>query len=274
MPMSTSGFYLSPSRTAGAFRELWRFRALLGNLVVRDLKVRNRQSILGFAWTMLSPMLTMAILAVIFSEIFGAHLGSGSLPLYVISGLLPWNLFSSASASGLGSISGRGMMIRRIYVPKAIFPISAALSSSLTFTLSLVPLLIAIVVLEGPITFNLFLAVIPTIEIAAFALGMAMLLATLHVFFKDVKWFYDSALMAGFYATPVFYPTQIVGEDYAQFLRLNPLWWMLKAFRDPVIYGRPPEVVDLAIGGAAAAISLSAGWLVLRRYEEYFIDYL
>lgn len=272
--MSSSGLYVSTNRTAGALSELWRFRALLGILVTRDLKARNRRSILGLAWTMLSPMLTVAILVLIFAGIFGSHLGRGSLAVYVISGLLPWSLFSSASASGLASISGRGVMIRRIYVPKAIFPVSAALSSTFTFCVSLVPLLITMAVLHAPITFNLLLAVIPAIEIAAFALGMAMLLATAHVFFKDVKWFYDSALMAGFYATPVFYPTQIVGEDYAPVLQLNPLWWMLKAFRNPVVYGSAPELKDLAIGGLAALISLSVGWLVLRKYEEYFIDYL
>lgn len=271
--MST-GVYIATGRTTGAFKELWRFRGLLSNLVARDLKVQNRQSILGIAWTVLSPMLTMAILALIFSEIFGVHLTAGGLALYVISGLLPWNLFSSASSSGLGSISGRGSMIRRVYVPKAIFPLAAALSSGLTFSLSLVPLVIIIVAVGAPITFNLLLVVIPTVEIALFALGIAMLLATIHVFFRDVRWFYESALVAGFYATPVFYPTQIVGEEYGQLLKLNPLWWMLKAFREPIMNGTAPELNDLALGGVASVVSLVVGWLVLRRYEEYFIDYV
>jgi ABC-type polysaccharide/polyol phosphate export permease len=271
--MST-GVYVATGRTSGALQELWRFRGLLSSLVARDLKVRNRQSILGISWTMLSPMLTMAILTLIFSEIFGAQLGPGSLPLYVISGLLPWNLFSSASSNAVGSITGRGAMIRRVYVPKAIFPVAVALSSGVTFSLSLVPLAIVIVAARAPVTVNIVFVIIPILEIGLFALGIAMLLATIHVFFRDVRWFYDSALVAGFYATPVFYPVQIVGEDYAPLLKLNPLWWMLKAFRDPLVNGSAPELYDIAIGGIAAVVSLLVGWLVLQRYEEYFIDYV
>jgi ABC-type polysaccharide/polyol phosphate export permease len=99
-------------------------------------------------------------------------------------------------------------------------------------------------------------------------------LSTLNVFFRDVKWFYDSALMAGFYTTPIFYTPEIVGDEYLRVLRWNPLWPLLRAFRDPIVNGIPPAASDLGIGALAAVVSLGAGWLVFRRYERDLINYL
>jgi ABC-type polysaccharide/polyol phosphate export permease len=242
-------------------------------MVRRDLKVRYKKSLLGFAWAMLSPLLTMAILSILFSEVFGASL-EGRFPLYVISGLLPWTLFSSATAGSLGSITSGGGIIRRVYVPKGVFPVAALGSSFVTFLLSLAPLLLFMGITRAPFTLNLLLAVVPIIEIAIFALGVSMLLATLHVFFRDVKWFYDSALVAGFYATPIFYTEETVGGKYAALLEINPLWPMLRAFRDPIIAGAAPDGRDLLIGALAAVISLGVGWAVLKRYEDELINYL
>src|SRR6516225_9130469 len=116
-------------KTTSPFSELWEYRSLLRNLVTRDLKVRHRRSVLGIAWTMLNPLITTLILAIVFSRFFGMGSGQRSFTLYVISGLTIWNLFSSASAIGLVSIHSSGAIIRKVYVPKIIFPFAAVASS-------------------------------------------------------------------------------------------------------------------------------------------------
>src|SRR5262245_33620783 len=188
-----------------AERGLWRFRWLLSVLVSRNLTTRHRQSVLGVAWNIVSPLLTMAILTIIFSQTMGASLEGRSFALYVISGLLPWNLFSNASNQGLVSITLSRTIIRKIYVPKSLFPLAAVLSSYVGFILSLVSLVMMMIIARPPLNWTLVLTIIPTLEIAGFAYGLSLALATAHVFFRDVRWFYESALLAGFYITPIFY---------------------------------------------------------------------
>jgi ABC-type polysaccharide/polyol phosphate export permease len=169
--------------------------------------------------------------------------------------------------------SSRGI-IRRVYVPKAVFPLSAVLSNLISFGFSLVPLLLMMVAVRAPIKWSLLTIFIPAIEVAAFAFGIGMMLATLHVFFRDVRWFYDSALLAGFYITPVFHTPEVVGPEYQRWIELNPLYPMLRAFRDPVVFGRAPRISDLAAGAAFAAAAIVMGGLILRRYEQRIIGYL
>jgi ABC-2 type transport system permease protein len=119
-----------------------------------------------------------------------------------------------------------------------------------------------------------FLAAIPIIELVVFSVGLSMVLATLYVYFRDVKWFYESALLAWFYATPIFYPPEIIGDKYMRILRLNPLWPILRAFRAPIIGGIAPAMHDILVGALAAVLALVVGWTVLRCFEQNFINYL
>jgi ABC-2 type transport system permease protein len=258
----------------GSLAELWGYRSLLRHLVARDLKVRHRRSFLGIAWTMLNPLITTLILAIVFSKFFGMGSGKGSFLLYVISGLTVWNLFSSASAVGLVSIHSSGSIIRKVYVPKVIFPFAAVTSSLVNFGFALITLLGYMLVAGASFRWAIFLAVIPIAELVVFTLGLSMILATLYVYFRDVKWFYESALLAWFYATPIFYPTEIIGEKYLPVLRLNPLWPILRAFRSTIIGGTAPGLHDLLMGAIAAVLALLVGWVVLHKLEQTFINYL
>ena len=254
--------------------ELWRCRWLVSNLASRNLKTRYRQSALGFAWHMVSPLLTMTILTILFARTMGATLQGHSFALYVISGLLPWTFFSAASAQGLVSITSSQSIIRKVYVPKIVFPLSAVLSSYAGFGLSLIPLAIIMVVVGARFTWPLLLALIPTLEVAVFSLGISMVLATAHVFFRDIRWFYDSALLAGFYVTPIFYTPEVVGSEYLRFVKLNPLFPMIRAFRSPIVYGEMPALSDLLTGAAISIAALLVGWVVVRRYDQRVINHL
>jgi ABC-type polysaccharide/polyol phosphate export permease len=125
-----------------------------------------------------------------------------------------------------------------------------------------------------PASWRILLGVIPVSEVIVFALGLSMLLATLHVYFRDVKWFYDSALLAWFYATPIFYPAEIIAPNYVRFLKLNPLSVMIGAFRASITKGTAPETSGMVIGAAYAVASLAIGWTVLQRLKQNFINYI
>jgi len=223
---------------------------------------------------MLNPLITTLILALVFSKFFGMGAGPGSFTLYVITGLTIWNLFSSASAIGLTSIHSSGSIIRKVYVPKVIFPVAAVASSLVNFAFALMTLLLYMVAAGEPFKWTFLLAIIPIIELVLFSLGLSMVLATMYVYFRDVKWFYDSALLAWFYATPIFYPPEIIGEKYRPILRLNPLWPILRAFRGTIIGGAPPAIHDVLMGGLVALLALVIGWSVLQRSEQTLINYL
>jgi ABC-2 type transport system permease protein len=270
----SNGVYSSTNIRRGPLAELWRYRTLVKNLTARDVKVRHKQSFLGLAWIMLSPLIMMAVMALVFAQFFGASLSGASFSLYVFSGLLPWTLFSSATAQGLGSIVGNGTIIRRVYVPKAAFPVASVASGVVNFGFTLITLLCYMLVTRAPINFSLVMSLIPIAEMTIFALGMTMALATLYVFFRDVRWFYDSALLAWFYATPIFYPPEIIGERYRGLMELNPLWPMLRAFRRPIMQGLPPTSADLASGAVAAVSAVLIGWLILRKFDQQILNYL
>jgi len=258
----------------GPIEELWRYRALLKNLVIREVKVKHKRSVLGVAWTMISPLVTTAILALVFAAFFGMKQNKGGFGLYVMTGLVAWNLFSTASALGLASIQQNASIIRKVYVPVAIFPLAAVSSALVNFAFALVALFLYMIFFRLPVGWHIALGVIPILELIIFALGLSMLLATLYVHFRDVKWFYDSALLAWFYATPIFYPPEIIAPKYVGLLKLNPLSVMITAFRATITQGLAPDARGMAIGAAYSIVIFVIGWTVLHRLKQNFINFL
>lgn len=271
--MTTSATNVFDTRP-GFFGELWQYRGLLKNLIAREIKVRHKQSVLGLTWAALSPLITTTILALVFSGFFGVGLQQGSFGLYVMSGLVLWNLYSAATQTGLSSIFVSGSLIRKVYVPKSVFPLAAVLAQLVNFGFSLLGLFAYMFIGHAQLRPATVLGIIPVLELLILSIGAAMLLSTLYIYFRDIRWFYESALLALFYASPVFYPAQVVSEKFSRYLGLNPFWSILAAFRSAVIYGQAPATGDLLYGGIAAIVALIAGVLVLNRYQYEFICYL
>lgn len=264
-------YHLAPPvwRGPGAFGRYW---DLLRSLVSRAIKQRYKRSVLGFAWTMLNPLITMIILTVVFSAVFGN--GVARYPLFVIIGLLAWNLFALGSSQGLASIVDSGPLIRKVAVPKAIFPLAAVGANLVNFLLALVPLLVILMVMGFTVTWSVLWVPVGILLVTAFTLGVAMLLATMNVFFRDVRYFYEAGLLAWFYATPVFYPIEIVSPSARAVLTWNPMYVLVEIFRTPLYAGHGPEWGVLGRAMAEAAIALLVGWRVFRRYEGHFADYV
>jgi ABC-2 type transport system permease protein len=251
---------------------LWEHRELVKVLVARDLKVRYKRSVLGFLWTLLNPLITIVIFSLVFSHIFSSFYEQ--YKLYMFSGVLIWNFFSIASSQGLASLVSNGGTIRKMAVPKIVFPLAAVCSNFLNLMFSLVALAIIFPFVGGHPTLSLLWLVILLPTLFLFTLGLSFLLSTATVFLRDLRSIWDPLLMIWFFLTPVFYPRSVVPERYYALIRFNPMLSILEACRLPIYLGiTPPVGLFLKSLGSALALLL-IGMAIFRKYEDRFIYYL
>jgi len=276
-------------------RGLWDYRYLIGNLVARDLKVRYKESLLGFGWSMASPLLAMLV----FYLLFGILLQTPSNPPqyhgFILVGVLAWGWFSQAINTGTGCIVNNGSLIKKVYFPREVLPVAVVLSECINFMLAL-PVLMAILWIGGRPP-SLHVGFLPLIILAQalYVLGLVLILSTLNVFYRDVKVVMGVVLLGWFFLTPVFYdyqrfrdlmveigPFSLSAESLAY--SLNPVASLITSFRS-VLYGNveglgseavmatPPSPPDLsALAGLflTSFITLAFGWWVFGRQSHRF----
>jgi ABC-type polysaccharide/polyol phosphate export permease len=253
-------------------KEIFRYRELLRNLVSRDIKTRYKRSTLGFLWVMLDPLLMLLIFYVIFAGLFGNSVGMYSA--YVMTGIIMWQFFSQGTkVASLAFIQNR-TLINKIYLPKAIFPLSVVSSSLVHFIFSLVPLFIIILSSGARVGFDLLLLPFVVGIMFLFSLGIALTISTLAVFFHDVIYIYDVLLMGWMYLSAIFYPVSILPGKYRTLMSLNPMYHYISLFRASVYDGTQLTTQHVVLGFAFAALSLSVGWIIYYRNRDRIIFYL
>lgn len=225
-----------------------KYRYLIKELVSKNIKLQYRNSVLGMFWTFLQPLLTMIVLSVVFMKVFGRDSSKVvNYPVYLLCGRLLYEFFTSSTKKAMRSIRSRASIIKKVYVPKYIYPLSSVLSCFVTFLISLSVLVVVIIYFNltnnDPVTItpNIIFAVPPVIVLFFFSLGVGMILATLNVFFKDIENIYDVFCLLLFYLTPIVYTIDRLGYSsgsiLGKLLRLNPLYGFIEMFRGAVIHG-------------------------------------
>ena len=252
--------------------DIVRHRELLRNLVLRDIKIRYKRSVLGFIWVMLNPALTMLVLSVVFAQLFRASLKDYTP--YVLSGLVLWLFFAQSTSVALKAFIGNSALITTVALPKAVFPLSAVLSALVNLLLSSIPLFGLLAVLGVPVTPHVVLLPVAIVEVFLFACGIALTLSTVTVFFQDMTYIYEVLLLAWMYLTPIFYPVSIIPEPFRWLVRLNPMISYLQAFRACVYLESPTLGEDLWFGLVWAALALVVGWALYHRYKDRIVYYL
>jgi ABC-type polysaccharide/polyol phosphate export permease len=253
-------------------REIFRYRELLRNLVSRDIKTRYKRSTLGFLWVMLDPLLMLLIFYVIFAGLFGRSVGQYSA--YVMTGIIMWQFFSQATkVASLAFIKNRNL-INKIYLPKALFPLSVVSSSLVHFIFSLVPLFIIILSSGARFGFDLILLPYVVAIMFLFSLGIALTISTLAVFFHDVIYIYDVLLMGWMYLSAIFYPVSILPAKLRFLMSLNPMYHYISLFRASVYDPSQLTAEHIVFGTVFAALFFSAGWLIYYRNRDRIIFYL
>ncbi|NWF98823.1 MAG: ABC transporter permease [Nitrospirae bacterium] len=253
-------------------KEIVRYNGLLHNLIIRDIKVRYKRSMLGFFWVMLHPLLIMLILNVMFSKVF--NIGKGSYSVYILSGIIIWNFFSQGTTNAMDSFRTNNELIRKVYFPRAVLPISVITSSLIHFVFSLVPLFIIIVLTNTPISSKIIILPITIVPVLLFALGISLIISVLNVYFHDTRYIYEVLIMAWMYATPIFYPASIVSGKLEIIIRLNPFYYFLDSFRTALYLDNPLFITHLIFGFLFAVFAFIFGLLIYAKNKDKIVYYL
>lgn len=248
--------------------ELFRYRDLLWSLVQRDLTVRYKRSVLGFLWTMLNPLLTMIVLTIVFSSFFRFEFQH--FAVYLLSGLLLWNFFAQSTTQAIHNLLWAGSLVNKIYLPKPIFVISALLVGLVNLVLALIPLALIMLISQHRFSPALLFLPIPIALVFVFALGVGLFVTTLAIFFVDVVDIYQVGLMVLFYLSPIIYPLSILPEQYLPFVKLNPMYYFLQLFRQPIYDGTIPEVGLVWRAALIALVALMVGWWFFTKKADEF----
>ena len=243
----------------GEVSELWRYRHLLQLLVRRNIAARYKRSVLGLAWTLLNPLLTMLVLTVVFSSLFAPAVPFYAV--YLLSGLLLWNLVAQSALAAMNDLLWNGSLLRRMYLPRTIFAVAAVGTGVLNLLLALLPLLLVALAVGAPLRPVIWFMPVAGLLAAAFALGLALLVSVLAARFADVVDTFQVLLTMWLYLTPVFYPAGIVPSQVARWQWLNPMLHLVECFRAPLYLGQLPGPDTLAAAAAAAVGMLLLGWL-------------
>lgn len=250
-----------------------RYKYLLIELVKKDIKLKYRRSYLGILWTLIEPLLTMMVLTLVFGTFFGNN--DEQYPVYILSGRLLYSFFSSATKSGLKSVSGNSSMIKKVYVPKYIYVLSAVVSNFITFLISLVVLVGVGAVLHVKPTIYLVQAIIPLLILFLMTMGIGMILATLNVFFRDIEYIWSVFTMLIMYASAIFYqPDRIINTGNGWIFNVNPVYMCIANFRNAVLNGTAINMQYCGVSALVAVVLFVLGAVLFYKQQDKFILYV
>lgn len=251
-----------------------RYKYLLSDLVTRDIKTKYRRSALGVLWSVLNPLLMMLVLTAVFSKIIRVEV-EGGFALFYLTGYIIFNFISESSNFSLTSMINAGGLIKKVYIPKYIFPLEKTIFSLVNMLFSLIAfvLVFGIFLATGKVEIHatMLLFFIPMIYIFIFAFGLNLILSTLNVFFRDVGHLWGVFVTVWMYATPIIYPINIVPEWLQSIIRFNPLYHYVTYFRNVMIYGTVPSLTDNLICFGFSLIFLLVGITVFRKNQDKFV---
>lgn len=249
-----------------------KYKDLLFELVLRDIKIKYKKSILGFAWSILNPLLMMTVMSIVFSTMFKTDIPN--FPMYLITGQVLFSFFSEATNMAMVSIIENGELIKKVYIPKYMFPLSKIIFSFSNMLFSLIAVIIVAVVTKLPLRFEMLLFPIPLIYIFIFSLGIGLILASFSVFFRDLLHLYSIILLIWTYLTPIFYPIKILPENIKNWISYNPMYIYISYFRDIMLNEKIPSLQFNLICIFISLTSLIIGMWVFKKKEDNFIFYI
>lgn len=255
-----------------AWQHFLQYRPLLKELVRRDLKVKYRRSFLGYVWSLLNPLLMMCVMTLVFSYMFRFDIPN--YPLYLITGQTLWTFFNESTNMSMYSVIQNGALIKKVYIPKFIFPISRVLSSFVTMSFSLAAILIVLVFTKSPFYWTILLFPVPLLFLLLFAMGIGMVLSALSVYFRDITHLYGIVTLAWMYVTPIFYPVSALPKEIVSIVQGNPMYSYISFFREIVLYGTVPESAMWLKCALISLAALAVGLAVFRKLQRNFILYI
>ncbi|HSM01046.1 MAG TPA: ABC transporter permease [Acidimicrobiia bacterium] len=254
------------------FRNLWAYRGLLRLLVTRDLTVRYKRSALGVWWTLLNPLLTMAVLWIIFSQVFRFQIPGIPYTVYLLSGMLVVTSFAQGvNATGAAMVNNANVL-SKVYVPAEVFAFASGAAAGVNLAISLIPLFAIQLVTGTGIPWTALLIPIPLIALTAFTVGVGLIIAALAIYFYDVLDLTNVLIQLVSYLAPTFYPIDIVPERFRIFIEVNPLYAFLEVFRGFAYEGVFADALSFIYMGASAVVMLGLGlWVFSKSWKNLVV---
>lgn len=252
--------------------ELKKYMPLMRELVVRDIKVRYRRSVLGILWTVLTPLFTMMVMSLLFSKLFSNDIQN--FAVYYFTGYILYSFCNESTMNALHSIIDNQNLIKKVYIPQYLFPLSKIASSLMNLLFSFIALLLVMLFTQTIFYATILLSVIVIFFLSLFCLGLGMILCTLFVFFRDIGHFYGILTLFWMYMTPIFYPKTLLESTAPFVLWCNPLYYYVTAFRTLIMHGRIPPLKICLTGVAFSIVFFLIGILVFEKNKRKFILYI
>lgn len=249
---------------------IWEFKYLIYNLVARDLKVKYKGSTLGFLWSLLNPLLMLVVYTVAFK--FVIKIKVPNFTIFLFSALLPWNFLSSSLSMGVLSITENSNLVKKVYFPREVLPLSVVLVNLFHFFLTFIVLIPALLFFKVTIGFTFFFLVVIIFFQSLFTLGLAFIAAAMNVYYRDVKHFLEVILQLWFWVTPIIWSVSLVPEKFRDYAYLNPFTPFIEAYRDVILRNQLPRLSTLSMVAAAGVLAFLLGAYIFHKKQRRFAE--
>ncbi|OEU43926.1 sugar ABC transporter permease [Methanosarcina sp. Ant1] len=251
-------------------KELYDYRNLIWQLAWSEFKLRYKNSILGYFWSLLEPLLMLLVLYMVFSNLMRIQVEYYQLFLFI--GIILWGFMSKATTIGMFSIVGKPGMVKKIYFPREIFVISSCITALLMSVFESLVFIMFMIYFRVPISINLAYAPLILLFLFIISLGLALALCALNVFYRDVQFIWQVFLQIGFYITPILYTIDIFPKNLQRFALLSPIARIITSARDTIIYSSPAKTEDLLFMFLSSIVFLLVGYIIFSKLEPRFAE--
>jgi ABC-2 type transport system permease protein/lipopolysaccharide transport system permease protein len=256
-----------------AMTELWQARELTRTLVERDLRIRYKQTVLGFGWALIGPVVFMLVFTVFFQS--AGHFATGGVPyaLFSYTGLVPWTFFATAVTMGSTSLITNLMLLNKVYCPREVFPIATIVTSAVDAAVATLVLLILFAVYGYPPAATSFWVPVLVLVEVVFTLGITLFASAVLIYLRDVRYIVPLVIQVGMFASPVVYGINVIPLGLRPLYAIvDPMGPIIESFRLTILHGRPPDGGLLGLAAAASLVWLVGGYLIFKRLETGIAD--
>lgn len=249
---------------------LWNYRNLTIKLAMSDFKIRYKNSILGFLWSLIEPLLMLTVLYIVFSYFMRVNVEH--YQIFLLVGIISWNMLSRGTTMSLSSILGKPSLVNKVYFPREILVISSCITALLMTLLEFVIFGIFMIIFAiTPTVTAIYFPIILFIEFILI-LGLSFGLASLNVYYRDIQYIWAVIMQAGFFVSPIIYPISIIPEKYVWIIKLNPMTLIIDMLRGSMIYSIVPVLQDITFIIILSFIILIIGYMIFLRLEPRFAE--
>ena len=254
----------------GKIKEIMNYRQMLESMVLTDLRTRYKGSFLGFFWTLLNPLLMLAVYSLVFKYVVRISLENYTAYLFI--GIIAWNLLSQSLTSGATSVIRNAGLVKKIYFPKEILPLSVVIGGIINFSLSLLVLFPVLIFSQVELGWSLFFLPIILFVYSMFALALTNLVACLNVYFRDLEHIIGVVIMAWFYLTPIVFTSDMIPAGLQTVFKLNPMTTIMEGFHSVFFYNKAPDLSSLGLTAIAALILLVISYSIFTKLSRNFAE--